>query len=223
MPKSWLGQNKTAMWFHPRFGFWNDAGAYASGRAKRDSSSHAGRDTNGDWKIGCQRAATVSTGFGERRVDCFGRSQCSCAGFAADKLSRHPKFPLVIRQNHDSFTVLFMKTDIHPKYVDAEIRCACGNVIKTRSTKQTIIVGICNVCHPFYTGQQSSWTPPVAWTNSNSAPPRPPPPPRRSPRRKRKKFSRTISFRPPARLRERADSFFEWKRHGFRRLHELKL
>ena len=47
-----------------------------------------------------------------------------------------------------------MKTDIHPKYVDAEIRCACGNVIKTRSTKSTIIVGICNVCHPFYTGKQ---------------------------------------------------------------------
>jgi len=48
----------------------------------------------------------------------------------------------------------FMKADIHPKYMDAEIRCACGNVIKTRSTKSTIIVGICNVCHPFYTGQQ---------------------------------------------------------------------
>src|ERR1700721_2417343 len=48
----------------------------------------------------------------------------------------------------------FMRTDIHPKYADAEIRCACGNVIKTRSTKSTIIVGICNVCHPFYTGQQ---------------------------------------------------------------------
>jgi large subunit ribosomal protein L31 len=48
----------------------------------------------------------------------------------------------------------FMKADIHPKYVDAEIRCACGNVIKTRSTKPVIIVGICNVCHPFYTGQQ---------------------------------------------------------------------
>ncbi len=47
-----------------------------------------------------------------------------------------------------------MKTDIHPKYADAEIRCACGNVIKTRSTKSTIIVGICNVCHPFYTGTQ---------------------------------------------------------------------
>ena len=50
--------------------------------------------------------------------------------------------------------VLFMRTDIHPKYNDAEIRCACGNVIKTRSTRSTIIVGICNVCHPFYTGQQ---------------------------------------------------------------------
>jgi large subunit ribosomal protein L31 len=47
-----------------------------------------------------------------------------------------------------------MKDGIHPNYVDAEIRCACGNVIKTRSTKPTIIVGICNACHPFYTGQQ---------------------------------------------------------------------
>ena len=47
-----------------------------------------------------------------------------------------------------------MKAEIHPKYLDAEIRCACGNVIKTRSTKPVIIVGICNSCHPFYTGQQ---------------------------------------------------------------------
>jgi large subunit ribosomal protein L31 len=47
-----------------------------------------------------------------------------------------------------------MKATIHPKYVAAEIRCACGNVIKTRSTKPTIMVGICNVCHPFYTGTQ---------------------------------------------------------------------
>ena len=47
-----------------------------------------------------------------------------------------------------------MREKIHPKYVDSEIRCACGNVIKTRSTKPVIIVGICNSCHPFYTGQQ---------------------------------------------------------------------
>jgi large subunit ribosomal protein L31 len=47
-----------------------------------------------------------------------------------------------------------MKADIHPKYLEAEIRCACGNVIKTRSTKSSIVVGICNACHPFYTGTQ---------------------------------------------------------------------
>ncbi len=47
-----------------------------------------------------------------------------------------------------------MKVDTHPKYQESEIRCACGNVIKTRSTKNSLLVGICNVCHPFYTGQQ---------------------------------------------------------------------
>jgi large subunit ribosomal protein L31 len=47
-----------------------------------------------------------------------------------------------------------MRADIHPKYQDAEIRCACGNVIKTKSTKKAILVGVCSACHPFYTGQQ---------------------------------------------------------------------
>jgi large subunit ribosomal protein L31 len=47
-----------------------------------------------------------------------------------------------------------MKADIHPKYVEAEVRCACGNSFKTRSTRPVIVVGICNACHPFYTGQQ---------------------------------------------------------------------
>jgi large subunit ribosomal protein L31 len=47
-----------------------------------------------------------------------------------------------------------MKADIHPKYMEAEIRCACGNVIATRSTKPSVMIGICNVCHPFYTGTQ---------------------------------------------------------------------
>jgi len=64
------------------------------------------------------------------------------------------KSPLSSRVFLIYFSPFFMKTDIHPKYMDAEIRCACGNVIKTRSTRPTIIVGICNVCHPFYTGQQ---------------------------------------------------------------------
>src|SRR5204862_3701042 len=52
------------------------------------------------------------------------------------------------------FPAFVMRADIHPKYVEAEIRCACGNTIKTRSTKPVIIVGICNACHPFYTGTQ---------------------------------------------------------------------
>ena len=47
-----------------------------------------------------------------------------------------------------------MKADTHPKYLDAEIRCACGNVIATRSTKPSMLIGICNACHPFYTGTQ---------------------------------------------------------------------
>jgi large subunit ribosomal protein L31 len=47
-----------------------------------------------------------------------------------------------------------MKDKIHPKYAEAEIRCACGNVIKTRSVKPSVMIGICNVCHPFYTGTQ---------------------------------------------------------------------
>ena len=47
-----------------------------------------------------------------------------------------------------------MRADIHPKYEAAEIRCACGNAIKTRSTRSSILIGICNACHPFYTGTQ---------------------------------------------------------------------
>ncbi|KAB2660736.1 MAG: 50S ribosomal protein L31 [Verrucomicrobia bacterium] len=47
-----------------------------------------------------------------------------------------------------------MKTDLHPNYQDAEIRCACGNVIQTRSTRKSVLIGICNLCHPFYTGTQ---------------------------------------------------------------------
>ena len=47
-----------------------------------------------------------------------------------------------------------MKADIHPEYVESTIRCACGNEIKTRSTKPNMLIGICNECHPFYTGTQ---------------------------------------------------------------------
>lgn len=47
-----------------------------------------------------------------------------------------------------------MKEGIHPEYKETTITCACGNVIKTRSTKQNIHVEICSKCHPFFTGKQ---------------------------------------------------------------------
>ena len=47
-----------------------------------------------------------------------------------------------------------MKKDIHPKYVDCTVTCACGEVIKTKSTKGDFKVEICSKCHPFYTGKQ---------------------------------------------------------------------
>ncbi len=47
-----------------------------------------------------------------------------------------------------------MKKDIHPKYFDATISCACGNIINTRATKDKIKVEICSQCHPFFTGKQ---------------------------------------------------------------------
>ena len=47
-----------------------------------------------------------------------------------------------------------MKTDIHPEYVEAHVRCTCGNEFTTRSTKPEMHVEICSNCHPFYTGRQ---------------------------------------------------------------------
>ncbi|HUX08486.1 MAG TPA: 50S ribosomal protein L31 [Acidobacteriota bacterium] len=47
-----------------------------------------------------------------------------------------------------------MKADIHPKYVEATVTCACGNTFKTRSVKAEIKLEICSNCHPFFTGKQ---------------------------------------------------------------------
>jgi large subunit ribosomal protein L31 len=47
-----------------------------------------------------------------------------------------------------------LKVGIHPDYVDTTITCACGEVVRTRSTKSDIRVEICSKCHPFYTGKQ---------------------------------------------------------------------
>lgn len=50
--------------------------------------------------------------------------------------------------------VKLMKADIHPKYEEATVTCACGNSFKTGSTKKEIRVEICSKCHPFFTGKQ---------------------------------------------------------------------
>lgn len=47
-----------------------------------------------------------------------------------------------------------MKAAIHPNYHEATITCTCGNEIKTRSTRDNMHLDVCNVCHPFFTGEQ---------------------------------------------------------------------
>ncbi len=47
-----------------------------------------------------------------------------------------------------------MQQGIHPDYKETTIKCACGNVIETGSTKEDIRIEICSACHPFYTGKQ---------------------------------------------------------------------
>ena len=47
-----------------------------------------------------------------------------------------------------------MKQGIHPEYVEAVVKCACGETFTTRSTKPELKVDICSKCHPFFTGKQ---------------------------------------------------------------------
>ena len=47
-----------------------------------------------------------------------------------------------------------MKTETHPEYYKAIVRCACGNEFESGSTVKEINVEICSKCHPFFTGKQ---------------------------------------------------------------------
>lgn len=47
-----------------------------------------------------------------------------------------------------------MKENIHPKYGEAVVRCACGESFTTGSTQKELRVEICSKCHPFFTGKQ---------------------------------------------------------------------
>ncbi len=47
-----------------------------------------------------------------------------------------------------------MKEGIHPNYNQTQIKCACGAVYETGSTREGLRVDICSKCHPFFTGKQ---------------------------------------------------------------------
>jgi large subunit ribosomal protein L31 len=47
-----------------------------------------------------------------------------------------------------------MKQEIHPDYKVTKVHCACGEAFETRSTRESIRLDICSVCHPFFTGKQ---------------------------------------------------------------------
>ena len=42
-----------------------------------------------------------------------------------------------------------MKEGLHPNYEETTITCACGNIMKTNSTKSDMKVDICSKCHPY--------------------------------------------------------------------------
>lgn len=46
-----------------------------------------------------------------------------------------------------------MKKEVHPQYGDATIVCACGTVVKVKSTRKEMHINTCSVCHPFFTGR----------------------------------------------------------------------
>ena len=48
-----------------------------------------------------------------------------------------------------------MKDKIHPTYYQAVVTCTgCGTTFTCGSTLPEIRIGVCNACHPFYTGKQ---------------------------------------------------------------------
>jgi large subunit ribosomal protein L31 len=46
-----------------------------------------------------------------------------------------------------------MKAKIHPKWYEATVTCACGEIFTVGASVPAIKVEVCSVCHPFYTGQ----------------------------------------------------------------------
>ncbi len=47
-----------------------------------------------------------------------------------------------------------MKKEIHPKYQEGVVKCACGSQFNVLSLQKETTVDICSACHPFFTGKQ---------------------------------------------------------------------
>jgi large subunit ribosomal protein L31 len=47
-----------------------------------------------------------------------------------------------------------MRKEIHPDYMECQVKCACGNEFVTKSNKAEMSIDICNECHPFFTGSE---------------------------------------------------------------------
>jgi large subunit ribosomal protein L31 len=65
-------------------------------------------------------------------------------------------FLVALRIESSSFYLPFrpMKAEIHPKYEQTSVSCACGAVYHVGSTRRDLKIGICAACHPFFTGEQ---------------------------------------------------------------------
>ncbi len=46
-----------------------------------------------------------------------------------------------------------MKKEIHADYIEAQVKCSCGNEFVVQSTKKNINLEACSACHPAYTGK----------------------------------------------------------------------
>ena len=70
-----------------------------------------------------------------------------------------------------AYTGMTMKTDIHPEYVEAHVRCTCGNEFTTRSTSQRSVWRSARTAIRSTRASRSWSTPVAAWSASSAAPP----------------------------------------------------
>ena len=47
-----------------------------------------------------------------------------------------------------------MKKDLHPNYVETQVKCACGNEFSVESLESEMRIDVCDKCHPFFTGSE---------------------------------------------------------------------